>query len=74
MPKKDPKTQFDYAYVVTDENHNQIYEDELVERFFLQKSSAVQFNQAMILIKLKSSYQSNLSGPQEESTFFFRVI
>lgn len=66
LPNKDPKTGQEFAYIVTDESHNQIFEEELVEKFFLQKSSA-EFNQAMILIKLKSAYQSNLNGPQEES-------
>ena len=64
MPKK--TKEYD-EYEITDENQNQIYEDDLVEQFFLQRKSAAEFNQAVVLIKLKNSSQENLNGPQIES-------
>ena len=54
-------------YEITDENHNQINDSDLVEAFFLQKASAAEFNQAMILIKVKNVKQKEINAAQEES-------
>ena len=54
-------------YEITDENHNQINDSDKVETFFLQKASAAEFNQAMILIKVKNIKQKEINAAQEES-------
>lgn len=60
-----------HEYEITDENHNQINEKELVEAFFLQKASAAEFNQAMVLIRLKNMHQKEINAAQEESNIIF---
>jgi len=66
LPKRANSDDFS-EYELNDESHNQIYENDFVEKFFMQKASAAEFNQAIILIKLKNSKQTEINGAQEES-------